>query len=290
MAGLGEVCSHVAAILFYLESASRVSATCTQISCAWKEPRLVETIPYARIMDIPFTKPKGVISASCNRKRGAHLYSDSLPISDLPQFPQAQLQEASSVVELIASTSELGILSHNSNKIEQSSGPESSQLKDTVDYSFFELLQIPPSDEEKLAFLTENERFDPVVNSIVSPLSEKFKTVSPVVNMPSPLRDLYRPQNEELTYPELMAVCEQVTLTISDDEIKTIEAATRNQSKSTAWFIQRAGRITASLMKQVCATDPGNPSQSRICYPELALIVFVMVSPHQLPTFKMENF
>ena len=87
-----------------------------------------------------------------------------------------------------------------------------------------------------------------------------------------------------------MAVCEQVTLTISDDEIKTIEAATRNQSKSTAWFIQRAGRITASLMKQVCATDPGNPSQSRICYPELALIVFVMVSPHQLPTFKMENF
>jgi len=48
-------------------------------------------------------------------------------------------------------------------------------------------LQIPPLDEEKLAFLTENERFDPVVNSIVSPLPEKFKTISPVINMPSPL-------------------------------------------------------------------------------------------------------
>ena len=72
MAGLGEVYSHVAVILFYLELASRVSTTCTQIGCAWKEPRLVETIPYAQIMDIPFTKPKGSINASCNRKRGSH--------------------------------------------------------------------------------------------------------------------------------------------------------------------------------------------------------------------------
>ena len=50
-----------------------------------------------------------------------------------------------------------------------------------------------------------------------------------------------------------------------------IEATTRNQSKSMAWFNQRAGRITASMMKSVCSTDPGNPAQSliqRICYPD----------------------
>ena len=101
-----------------------------------------------------------------------------MPISDFPQFPQAQQQGASSVVELTANTFELDILYYSSNEIEQSSGLESSQLKDTVDYSFFELLQAPPSNEEKLAFLTENERFDPVVNSIVSPLSEKFHLLS----------------------------------------------------------------------------------------------------------------
>ena len=69
-----------------------------------------------------------------------------------------------------------------------------------------------------------------------------------------------------------MAVCEKVTLTITDDEIKTIEAATCHQSKSTAWFVQRASRITVSVMKNVCDTDPGNPSESlicRICYPEM---------------------
>ena len=78
------------------------------------------------------------------------------------------------------------------------------------------------------------------------------------------MRDLYHPDNEELTYPELLAVCEQVSLTISDEHIKIIEVETREQSKSTAWFTQRAGRITASVMKQVCATDPGNPSQSLV--------------------------
>ena len=96
------------------------------------------------------------------------------------------------------------------------------------------MLQTPPSDEDKLTFLMENERFDPVINSIVSPLSDKFKTVSPVINLPSPLRDLYQPENEELTYPELMAVCEQVMLTITEEEIRTVEEATRHQSKSTA--------------------------------------------------------
>jgi len=69
--------------LFYLESACCVNTTCTQTACMWNEPHLVEALPYTRIMDIPFTKPKESIST--NRKRGAHLYSDSVPLTDLPQ-------------------------------------------------------------------------------------------------------------------------------------------------------------------------------------------------------------
>jgi len=144
MAGLGKVCSHVAAILSYLKSASCASTTCTQIGCAWKEPRLVETIPDAQTMDIPFTKPKGSISASCNRKRGAHLYADSLPLSDLPQFSEAQPQE-SSIVELTSRVNELesdDVLSYNEDAgtLEQSVSPESSQPsenKSSGDFSFF---------------------------------------------------------------------------------------------------------------------------------------------------------
>ena len=80
MAGLGEVCSHIEALLFNLESASRVNKSCTQIGCVWKEPRIVETIPYAEIADLLFEKPKSQING---RKRVAHLYSNTIPLADL---------------------------------------------------------------------------------------------------------------------------------------------------------------------------------------------------------------
>ena len=65
---------------FYLESASCISKSCTQIGCVWKEPRVVESIPYAEIAVIPFEKPKSQI-AGC--KRGAYLYNDTIPLADL---------------------------------------------------------------------------------------------------------------------------------------------------------------------------------------------------------------
>ena len=68
-----------------------------------------------------------------------------------------------------------------------------------------------------------------------------------------------------------------MNITISDEEMGVIEAATCEQSKSTAWFTQQAGKLTASVMKQVCATDPCSPSQSLICcicYPELTMFFF----------------
>ena len=110
-----------------------------------------------------------------------------------------------------------------------------------------------------------------MVCSIVSPFSDKFKPITPVSNLPPCLKYLYWALNEELTYSELIAVCEQTKLSITEEDVAAIEAATHNQTKDMVWFNQRAGRIIASMMKSVCATDPGNPAQSliqRICYPD----------------------
>ena len=52
---------------------------------------------------------------------------------------------------------------------------------------------------------------------------------------------------------------------------KAVEQETIQQASSKLWFKFRAGRITASRMKQACHTDPAMPSQSlikTICYPE----------------------
>jgi len=56
--------------------------------------------------------------------------------------------------------------------------------KSSTSFMLLQLLQIPPSDEEKLKFLKENSNFDPAIDLIVAPFSDKFKTVLPVINLP----------------------------------------------------------------------------------------------------------
>ena len=56
---------------------------------------------------------------------------------------------------------------------------------------------------------------------------------------------------------------------ISQEEAAKIEKETRDQDNSTKWFLLRAGRITASVMKDACRTNQENPAKSlikKICY------------------------
>lgn len=48
MAGLGETCTHVAAVLFYLEAQSRLhgNETCTQHQCQWIMPTFQKNMEY----------------------------------------------------------------------------------------------------------------------------------------------------------------------------------------------------------------------------------------------------
>ena len=61
MAGLGEVCTHVAAVLFYIETLSRLEGvrSCTDGQCAWALPSLLKSARYLPIKDIDFTSARG---------------------------------------------------------------------------------------------------------------------------------------------------------------------------------------------------------------------------------------
>lgn len=53
MAGLGEVCSHVAAILFALESGLLANETsCTDILALWKIPKVSRTVQPAKVSEM----------------------------------------------------------------------------------------------------------------------------------------------------------------------------------------------------------------------------------------------
>ena len=60
MAGLGETCTHIAAVLFYLEAVHRFeeAKTCTQGLYTWSVPTL-KKINYLSIKDIDLTSAKG---------------------------------------------------------------------------------------------------------------------------------------------------------------------------------------------------------------------------------------
>ena len=62
MAGLGETCTHIAAILFYLEATARIqgtTTTCTQQACQWIVPAYFKKIEYLPIKNIDFTSAWG---------------------------------------------------------------------------------------------------------------------------------------------------------------------------------------------------------------------------------------
>ena len=60
-------------------------------------------------------------------------------------------------------------------------------------------------------------------------------------------------------------------LQITSQEVDNVEMETRGQSSKRSWFIYRAGRVTASVIKSAARTNHAMPSESlikRICYPE----------------------
>lgn len=61
MAGVGEVCTHVAALLFYLEALHRMEEVqiCTQQQCGWIVPSASTTVRYLEVKDIDFTSARG---------------------------------------------------------------------------------------------------------------------------------------------------------------------------------------------------------------------------------------
>ena len=61
MAGLGETCTHVAAVLFFLEALYRLQGkeTCTEKQCEWIMPKFQKNMEYLPLKGIDFTSAKG---------------------------------------------------------------------------------------------------------------------------------------------------------------------------------------------------------------------------------------
>ncbi|CAH1107025.1 unnamed protein product [Psylliodes chrysocephalus] len=107
-----------------------------------------------------------------------------------------------------------------------------------------------PIEEDKLNVLIR-ELQNIEIESAIGRIREPFATeiMKPSTQILSGLQDLF---NEELllkTYEEILKISEATYININENGVKTIEKATRGQTKSNAWFKFRARRITASRAK-----------------------------------------
>jgi len=225
MAGLGEACSHIAALLFAAQTNTELKGqfACTSLPCSWLPPSF-RSVPFAEIAKIDFS------SASQKRKR--LMKSDDADGSSTSDELQPQVKKRASLVS-------------------------------------------KPSDEDKHTFFEELSQSggSPVILSLIAHYNEAYVPLYEAGKMMKPLTELYSAEAIKLPYPELLQKCEEVfeAVSFSFSQAQKVEEMTRTQAESRHWYHQRAGRVTASKLRQVLHTDSSQPSFSlitSICYPE----------------------
>lgn len=271
MAGLGETCSHVSALLWAVESGIRLreSMTVTQKKAYWIIPNNVKEVPYAPVKQIKFIGKKKSrsmsLSPSVSPSHSTSSHSPSPSPSHSPSPSPAHSRAPSSLSSSPPSIEPANVLSLQTNS------PNSSHLllppSDFFQLSDFFLIQL--SDFfASLASLSEK----PAILSIVEPYSSSYIPNSLGEDLPMCLLSLLKPEYLTYSYGELLVLAKQCKISVTPEEIEAAECKTRSQSKSQLWFRMRSGRITASNFKTVCHTNEASPSLSvvmSICHPEL---------------------
>lgn len=113
----------------------------------------------------------------------------------------------------------------------------------------------------------------PALLSIVAPYSDEYTSddmTRSTINI-LPLSQLYSGGYSRMSLAELQSVAETVDVSVSKNDAEAIEVATSGQHENKLWYQYRAGRITASKMKEACCTSLSKPSASllkTICYPQ----------------------
>ena len=132
----------------------------------------------------------------------------------------------------------------------------------------------PTSQQSKLSTFYKSLSEAPsntVILSLIPGYSNRYVPKSKTQHFPQLIQSLHDPKFLSLDYVQPLDVCEGVVLEVTEDMAAAVEEATRVQSKCKLWYKYRAGRVTASRLKQVCRTNLARPSQSlvkSICYPE----------------------
>ena len=112
---------------------------------------------------------------------------------------------------------------------------------------------MPEPTEEELQLLYRDlaATGKPALLSLVPGYSDEYIPLSEKGVLPKTLADLYNADYMDLAH--LLVQCEEIysTVTVTSEKAINIEENTRGQSSFKLWFQQRAGRVTASRLRQL---------------------------------------
>lgn len=277
MAGLGETCSHVASVLWALESGVRLrdSLTVTQKKAYWVIPHAVKEVPYAPVSKIDFLGKGKSRQLLLNHSLSSPSPSPSpsptlcVPSTSLSCFifPSSLSQQSSSQSCPISSQTQSTQVSTSPSCSSVASDSSAKALNKPVH------LPAPTIEEVKHLFPSlASTSTKPAILSLVEPYSSKYIPKLLDEGLPMCLSELHKLEYLQSDYGELLKLAEQCKITVTPEQAKNVESATRSQAKSPLWFRMRSGRVTASNFKSASRTDPATPSLSlmmSICHPEL---------------------
>ena len=231
MAGLGEACSHIGAVLFALEynTSMKKSTSVTSLACSWLPPSM-QKVEYATLSNIDF---------STSKQKKVKL-DQSIIQSNSPTL-EPNIQPSHVTSDSIGKLSETTISQPNNQEI--------SSLH----------LQLSKANPEA------------AIPSLIPPYNEKFvKTVDPEVPplLNELFTEKYMDDTYEELLEKAKECFMQLSVTVK--QAQRVEELTKTQIKSRSWFAYRAGRITASRFRAVVHTNLSKPSLSlvkSICYP-----------------------
>ena len=257
-AGLGEVCSHVAATLFATEATVKIrdATTVTQSKAYWLLPAGIQKIDYRPVKDIDFRSAK-------TQKRHLDELIDSLSDESKRQKLDLPSEDPHTVLHTpfskgprnIGSSLPVPPTAQRTRKQSTSGTP-------------------PPTHNELNNFYAtlKGTGTKPVILSLVDGYQEDYIPVTQTSKFPKLFSELREQKSIEMDKPELMSRCEEIfsDLKVTAEEAQNVEIVTKKQTGCKEWFRFRSGRITASKFKAVCRTSIETPSQSllkSICYP-----------------------
>jgi hypothetical protein len=210
MAGCGESCSHVGAVLFAIETGVRLrdTATCTEQLSTWLPPHM-KSVSYCRVKDIDFT------SATGKKERLNRVIQKAVGCA------AAEAEGGFTEGDVV------GVLAPGckSSKKAQCHSMKHSKIDEAT--------------EAELAGLYQQLAMGNVRSSILSLLPEFSDPYVPrKPDSPANLTNMHSEAAAATSWEELLIHCDAVfsSLVVTSEEAVIIEKATKDQAGSISWF------------------------------------------------------